>query len=418
MKTRELVRKFVAAVDNIANGLSPRAQVDFFTPRGPFKVSRRDGAYVPDPSSFYRYDPVADAFISLDVRASARLYISLKPLFQEAYRELGYPDEDFHATLTRAVAELLATPVVEGRVLLEKKVASYALVDPELEGMSPAQKHLFRMGPENVQVIQTKLRALAIACGIPEYRLPKARIVLRRPRRRRRIESSPLFPVEGILPLEIRDAVLPDGEGLRLKEQVLEAQLEGRIGHPAILFGGHGPPELLGGLVAGTILAHEAQSDEGGKAGPDPAEDLDGVLRVAGKDEVPHDEALAGDAPRVELQDGLLDGHLADRGRGPFEIIRRARIPRGQAGRNVLQIGEINIDDPLQAGDDVGVVVAVGVVDDGDRESAPGPDFPERPEDGKDDMGRGDEVDVQRAARPGGRASWPRGRRRQRGFPR
>ena len=47
MKTREIVRKFVAAVDNIANGLSPRAQVDFFTPRGPFKVSRRDGAYVP-----------------------------------------------------------------------------------------------------------------------------------------------------------------------------------------------------------------------------------------------------------------------------------------------------------------------------------------------------------------------------------
>jgi hypothetical protein len=175
MKTRELVRKFVAAVDNIANGLSPRAQVDFFTPRGPFKVLRRDGAFVPDPSSFSRYDPVADAFISLDARASARLYVSLKPLFQEAYRELGYPDEDFHATLTRAVAELLATPVVEGGVILEKEVASYALADTELEGMSPAQKHLFRMGPENVQVIQTKLRALAIACGIPEYRLPKAR---------------------------------------------------------------------------------------------------------------------------------------------------------------------------------------------------------------------------------------------------
>jgi hypothetical protein len=176
MKSREMVRKFVAAVDNIANGLSPRAQVDFFAPRGAFKAARRDGAYVIDASSYYRYDPVADIFISLDARAAARLYLSLKPLFQEAYRELGYPDEDFHATLTRAVAELLATPVVEGRVVLEKKVASYAMADPELEGLSQAQKHLFRMGPENVQVIQTKLRALAIACGIPEYRLPKPRI--------------------------------------------------------------------------------------------------------------------------------------------------------------------------------------------------------------------------------------------------
>jgi len=31
------------------------------------------------------------------------------------------------------------------------------------------------MGPDNVQIIQTKLRELAVACGIPEYRLPKAR---------------------------------------------------------------------------------------------------------------------------------------------------------------------------------------------------------------------------------------------------
>ena len=176
MRTRELVRKFVAAVDNIANGLSPRAQVDFFAPRGAFKAARRDGTLVIDPPSYYRYDQVADVFISLDARASARLYVSLKPLFQEAYRELGYPDEDFHVTLTRAVAELLATPVVESRVVLEKKVASYSMADPELEGLSQAQKHLFRMGPENVQVIQTKLRALAIACGIPEYRLPKSRI--------------------------------------------------------------------------------------------------------------------------------------------------------------------------------------------------------------------------------------------------
>jgi hypothetical protein len=176
MRTRDLVRKFVAAVDNIANGLSPRAQVDFFAPRGAFKAARRDGTSIVDLSSYYRYDPVADIFISLDARAAARLYVSLKPLFQEAYRELGYPDEDFHTTLTRAIVELLNTPVIEGRVVLEKKVASYAMADAALEGLSQAQKHLFRMGPENVQVIQTKLRALAIACGIPEYRLPKPRI--------------------------------------------------------------------------------------------------------------------------------------------------------------------------------------------------------------------------------------------------
>jgi len=175
MKTRELIRRFVAAVDNVANGLSPKSQVDFFAPKGEFKAVRRDGGLVIVQASYDRYNPAADVIISLDARASARLYNALKPILQQAYTELGYPDADFHDTLTQAIAELLSTPVVEGRVLLEKKVASYAYVDEALEGLSQAQKQFLRLGPDNVQIIQTKLRELAVACGIPEYRLPKTR---------------------------------------------------------------------------------------------------------------------------------------------------------------------------------------------------------------------------------------------------
>lgn len=175
MKTRELIRRFVAAVDNVANGMSPKAQVDFFAPKGDFKAVKRDGGFTAVQAGYDRYNPVADVFISLDARAAARLYNALKPLLQQAYRELGYPDADFHDTLTQAVVELLTTPVVEGRVLLKKKVASYAYVDEMLEGLSQAQRQFLRMGPDNVQIIQTKLRELAVACGIPEYRLPKTR---------------------------------------------------------------------------------------------------------------------------------------------------------------------------------------------------------------------------------------------------
>ncbi|MHB8094702.1 MAG: DUF3014 domain-containing protein [Candidatus Aminicenantales bacterium] len=175
LKTRDIVRKFVAAVDNLSNGIVPRSQVDFFAPAGPFKASGREGRYYIDRASYDRYNPVADVFISLDTKAAARLYAALKPLLQEAYAELGYPDQDFQDTLTRAAAELLSTPVVEGRIPLEKKVASYAMADPALEDLSDVQKQFLRMGPENVQVVQKKLRELAVACGIPEYRLPKTR---------------------------------------------------------------------------------------------------------------------------------------------------------------------------------------------------------------------------------------------------
>ena len=173
LKTKELIRKFVAAVDNIANGQSPRPQMDFFNLAGPFKVTVKDGKTILDPAGYDRYNIAADVFDSVSTAGCARLYAGFKSLFQQAYRELGYPKEDFHQTLLRAIVEVLKTPVVEGPIVLEKKIMSFAMVDPKLEELNPAQKHLLRMGPENLQLIQAKLRELALNIGFSEKQLPK-----------------------------------------------------------------------------------------------------------------------------------------------------------------------------------------------------------------------------------------------------
>ena len=175
LKSDQLIRRFVAAVDNIANGLSPRPHIDFFIPAGDFKVVKKANLYYADPEGYSRYNPVVDVVVSLDSKQCAYLFRGLKPLFQEAYRDLGYPDQDFQETFLRAVVELLETPVVEGDILLEKTVINYVMLDDELENLSSAQKHLLRMGPENVGAIQAKLREIALALGIQEYRLPKPR---------------------------------------------------------------------------------------------------------------------------------------------------------------------------------------------------------------------------------------------------
>ena len=171
-KTKDLILKFVAGIDNIANGQSPRAQVDFFTLPEAFRVVERNGRTYVDAASYSRYTAVAEAFDSLDTEGSVRLYKQLKAVIQEAYKDLGYPDTDFEDTLTQAIVELLSVPVVKD-ILLEKKIISYAMVDPELEGLSQAQKHLLRMGPENILRIQAKLRDLAQALGIPRSKLPR-----------------------------------------------------------------------------------------------------------------------------------------------------------------------------------------------------------------------------------------------------
>lgn len=157
----ELIRKFVAAVDNIANGASPGPHIDFFEPEGGFQVVEEAGDTFIDPESYERYDLVAEVFASLDPKGCVTLYKKLKPAIQEAYRELGYPEKDFDGTLRKAITVLLRVPVVEGDIRLEKHVVTYALADPELESLNAAQKHLLRMGPGNVRVIQEKLREIA-----------------------------------------------------------------------------------------------------------------------------------------------------------------------------------------------------------------------------------------------------------------
>jgi len=175
LKSEQLIRHFVGAVDNIANGLSPRSHITFFMPDGDFKVIKTGNLFVADPDGFARYNPVVDVFVSIDTAQCVSLLRGLKPLCREAYRDLGYPDQDFEATLVRAITELLATPVVEGDIILEKAVLNYTMLDPNLENLSDAQKHLLRMGPENIEAIQKKLRELAAALGVPASSLPVSR---------------------------------------------------------------------------------------------------------------------------------------------------------------------------------------------------------------------------------------------------
>lgn len=171
LKSKDLIRKFVAAVDNIANGESPRSHITFFKPDEPFDVMVRGTQMFIDPESYARFNVVADVFSSLNSAATALLFWQLQPAIQEAYRDLGYPQGDFRNTLVRAILELIEVPVVDESIEVVREVLSYKMVDPRLESLSPAQKHLLRMGPENTEIIQAKLKEMARELGVPESRL-------------------------------------------------------------------------------------------------------------------------------------------------------------------------------------------------------------------------------------------------------
>lgn len=164
--TDRLARRFVASVDNVAEGRSPKPHLGVLAPSGEFKAKERRDAATIDPASYRRYDVVADVIASLDVKGSARLYQETRPLLRDAYKQLGYPDRNFDDTLAKAIRQLLATPEPAGDVALRPAVKSWKLADPALEELAPAQKHLLRMGPENEKKIKQKLRELAEALNL------------------------------------------------------------------------------------------------------------------------------------------------------------------------------------------------------------------------------------------------------------
>jgi len=172
LATDGLIRTFTVAVENVAGGSTPAERLRVWRPSSGFETVGRGRDLYIALRSYERYDDLADAAASIDAAGAARLYATLKPRIEEAHRDLGYPEAQFDRTLERAIVSLLRTPSSESAARLEPKGIGYGYVDPALEGLTGAQKQLLRMGPRNVRIIQSSLRQIALALGIPPERLP------------------------------------------------------------------------------------------------------------------------------------------------------------------------------------------------------------------------------------------------------
>ena len=172
LTTDGLIVNFTDVTLRISNGESPVQELRAIGPVPAFLPRTSRGDLFVDPSSYRRYDRYAEAVSALDARGTARLYATLKPRILEASRRVGQPTDDFDAVLERAIVAMLRVPTVHGEVELAPNGIVYAFVDPKLEGLSAAQKHLLRMGPQNVQAVQGKLREIADYLAIPASRLP------------------------------------------------------------------------------------------------------------------------------------------------------------------------------------------------------------------------------------------------------
>lgn len=165
---QEVIRKFVLAVNNLAEGKVIHEYRPVVSPPPPFVAetfsvmvegSAADQERVA-PANFQRYEPYVTTLALIDSDAAVAVYRRFYPLLEEAFRELGLKKPNFHSVVIAAIDNILAAPESQGDLLLVRPKVFYQYADPALEQLPQTHKLMLRMGPENARSVKASLRQL------------------------------------------------------------------------------------------------------------------------------------------------------------------------------------------------------------------------------------------------------------------
>lgn len=165
---QEVLRKFVLAVNNLAEGKVIHEYRPVISPPPPFIAETFpvmiEGAAVDQErvasTNFQRYEPYVTTLALIDSDAAAAVYRRFYPLLEQAFDELGLKKPNFHSVMIAAIDNLLAAPDARGDLLLVRPKVFYQYADPALEAMPQTHKLMLRMGPENARSVKASLRQL------------------------------------------------------------------------------------------------------------------------------------------------------------------------------------------------------------------------------------------------------------------
>lgn len=164
-----LIPHIVATVDALPRHTIGASILPLRTPQGSFMADTSGGQPVLDSRNFARYDPYMKIVEGVDARTVVTWYVHWYPVFQQAYRELGYPHGYFNDRLLTAIDDMLAAPNAQPPVqLVAARDGHYAFADPTWESLSVGQKLMIRIGPEHERALKAKLnsiRALLLGRG-------------------------------------------------------------------------------------------------------------------------------------------------------------------------------------------------------------------------------------------------------------
>lgn len=158
---RGLIPHLVATVDALPRHTIGVSILPLRTPKGVFTADTSSGQPELDSKNFERYTPYMKLVEAVDSRTLVTWYVHWYPLFQQAYRELGYPQGYFNDRLMAAINDMLAAPNAQPPIALAATAdGHYVFTDPTWEALSVGQKLMIRVGPDNERVLKAKLRSV------------------------------------------------------------------------------------------------------------------------------------------------------------------------------------------------------------------------------------------------------------------
>ncbi len=172
VRREDIVRRIVATVDNLPrHSVAPRVMPIKPIP-GSFAAAGSGESLMIAADNGARYAPYVRLGEAVDMKTLAALYVRFYPLFQEAYRDLGYPNGYFNDRLVEAIDDMLAAPTITGPVKLTQPKVFYEYADPGLEQRSAGQKIMMRIGSDNAARVKAKLAEFRREITGPQAKQP------------------------------------------------------------------------------------------------------------------------------------------------------------------------------------------------------------------------------------------------------
>jgi Protein of unknown function (DUF3014) len=156
----KIIHNIVATIDRLPEQHVPATVMPLKPPSGRFLVAGSEGRLTISPKNAERYAAYVMIAEAIDARKLVSLYVHLYPLFQQAYKDLGYPNSNFNDQLNDTLDDLLDTPDLAEPIKLVRPKYFYLYADPEIEGSSIGQKIMLRLGSRNLKIVRSKLNEI------------------------------------------------------------------------------------------------------------------------------------------------------------------------------------------------------------------------------------------------------------------